>query len=93
MKHLLLLSKSALMLTILRLVRHQTSDVVKVCSNVYHLQVGDRVAIEPGVPCKSCDFCKNGTYNCKLGNCPLTTIDSSDYYLTNYYQFFSSLFN
>ena len=27
---------------------------------------GDRVAIEPGVPCRYCDFCKSGRYNlCK----------------------------
>ena len=24
------------------------------------LKVGDRVAIEPGVPCGGCDFCKTG---------------------------------
>ncbi|KAA8498158.1 Sorbitol dehydrogenase [Porphyridium purpureum] len=27
------------------------------------LQVGDRVAIEPGVPCRACEFCKVGRYN------------------------------
>ena len=26
-------------------------------------QVGDRVAIEPGVPCRMCGFCKKGVYN------------------------------
>ena len=27
---------------------------------------GDRVAIEPGVPCRYCDLCKTGKYNlCK----------------------------
>ena len=24
---------------------------------------GDRVTIEPGVPCRRCDFCKTGRYN------------------------------
>jgi len=24
---------------------------------------GDRVTIEPGVPCRRCDFCKGGRYN------------------------------
>ena len=24
---------------------------------------GDRVAIEPGVPCRMCDYCKHGRYN------------------------------
>ncbi len=31
--------------------------------NVKHLAVGDRVAIEPGVPCRFCDQCKTGKYN------------------------------
>ena len=25
--------------------------------------VGDRVAIEPGVPCRVCSYCKEGRYN------------------------------
>lgn len=25
--------------------------------------IGDRVAIEPGVPCRVCQFCKIGKYN------------------------------
>lgn len=28
-----------------------------------NLKTGDRVAIEPGVPCRLCDHCKNGRYN------------------------------
>ena len=28
-----------------------------------NLQVGDRVAIEPGVPCGRCEFCVSGVYN------------------------------
>ncbi|RWS20123.1 sorbitol dehydrogenase-like protein, partial [Leptotrombidium deliense] len=28
-----------------------------------HLQIGDRVTIEPGVPCRNCDFCLQGLYN------------------------------
>lgn len=27
------------------------------------LQIGDRVAIEPGVPCRICTYCKEGRYN------------------------------
>lgn len=35
--------------------------------NVKNLKVGDRVAIEPGVPCRICDHCKTGVYNLCLG--------------------------
>lgn len=43
---------------------HTASGVVcKVGANVKHLVVGDRVAIEPGVPCRVCSFCKTGKYN------------------------------
>ena len=28
-----------------------------------HLKPGDRVAIEPGVACRKCDYCKTGKYN------------------------------
>ncbi|GFS80503.1 sorbitol dehydrogenase [Nephila pilipes] len=31
--------------------------------NVKHLKPGDRVCIEPGVPCRKCEFCKGGHYN------------------------------
>jgi len=37
--------------------------VVEVGSNVKNLKVGDRVAVEPGIPCWKCDFCKTGRYN------------------------------
>ncbi|XP_013112382.1 sorbitol dehydrogenase [Stomoxys calcitrans] len=43
---------------------HEAAGVVaKVGAKVKHLQVGDRCAIEPGVPCYICDFCKGGSYN------------------------------
>lgn len=32
-------------------------------SAVQNLKPGDRVAIEPGVPCRHCDFCRSGSYN------------------------------
>ncbi|XP_061831219.1 sorbitol dehydrogenase-like [Nerophis lumbriciformis] len=38
-------------------------QVIKVGSAVKHLQVGDRVAIEPGVPREIDEFFKNGRYN------------------------------
>ncbi|KAE8748489.1 hypothetical protein FOCC_FOCC004783 [Frankliniella occidentalis] len=40
-----------------------SGTVAKVGKNVTHLKPGDRVAIEPGVPCKNCTACMNGKYN------------------------------
>jgi L-iditol 2-dehydrogenase len=37
--------------------------IVEVGYNVEHLKVGDRVALEPGVPCGHCEFCISGKYN------------------------------
>lgn len=37
--------------------------VVAVHPSVKSLAVGDRVALEPGVPCQSCDQCLTGHYN------------------------------
>ena len=37
--------------------------VVEVGSNVTHLKVGDKVALEPGKTCGECEFCKSGKYN------------------------------
>ena len=37
--------------------------VVEIGSNVGNLKVGDRVAVEPGIPCWHCEFCKSGKYN------------------------------
>lgn len=43
---------------------HEASGVVcKTGKNVKNLKIGDRVAIEPGVPCRICDYCKTGNYN------------------------------
>ena len=43
---------------------HEASGVIEsVGSGVKHLSPGDRVAIEPGVPCKTCDICESGRYN------------------------------
>ncbi|KAI4482059.1 hypothetical protein M0804_009078 [Polistes exclamans] len=49
------------------IIGHESSGIVaKLGKNVKNLKVGDRVAIEPGVPCRECTFCKNGRYNlCK----------------------------
>ncbi|KAM5354424.1 hypothetical protein ACJ41O_001073 [Fusarium nematophilum] len=37
--------------------------VVEVGGKVRNVRVGDRVAIEPGVPCRRCDYCRSGAYN------------------------------
>ncbi|CAK9804355.1 Sorbitol dehydrogenase [Anthophora plagiata] len=49
------------------IIGHESSGVVvKLGQNVKNLKVGDRVAIEPGVSCRMCKFCKEGRYNlCK----------------------------
>ncbi|MBS4206870.1 NAD(P)-dependent alcohol dehydrogenase [Bacillus sp. FJAT-50079] len=38
-------------------------EIVEVGPLVSNVAVGDRVAIEPGVACGRCSFCKNGRYN------------------------------
>lgn len=43
---------------------HEAAGVVtEIGSAVTTLKVGDRVAIEPGVPCRLCVHCKTGRYN------------------------------
>ena len=37
--------------------------VVKTGEDVTSLKVGDRVALEPGITCGTCEFCKAGKYN------------------------------
>lgn len=46
------------------LLGHECSgEVIKVGKNVTNLKVGDKVAIEPQIPCGKCEFCKEGRYN------------------------------
>jgi L-iditol 2-dehydrogenase len=43
---------------------HEVSgEVAKVGSEVTNVSVGDRVAIEPGTPCRDCKECKAGRYH------------------------------
>lgn len=37
--------------------------VVEIGEDVTDLKVGDRVALEPGLPCGKCEFCRKGQYN------------------------------
>ncbi|XP_050393205.2 sorbitol dehydrogenase [Patella vulgata] len=46
------------------LLGHECAGIVsKLGEGVINLKVGDRVAIEPGVPCRQCEWCKSGRYN------------------------------
>ncbi len=38
-------------------------EVVALGPDVGTLKVGDRVAMEPGIPCRRCDYCLSGRYN------------------------------
>jgi len=43
---------------------HESSGIVaKVGSGVTSLKIGDRVALEPGIPCRRCERCREGKYN------------------------------
>lgn len=43
---------------------HEASGIVhEIGSGVKNVKVGDRVAIEPGIPCRRCKRCKAGKYN------------------------------
>ncbi|MBC7217295.1 MAG: NAD(P)-dependent alcohol dehydrogenase [Candidatus Caldatribacterium sp.] len=43
---------------------HECSgEVVEVGKGVTHLKPGDRVTMEPGIPCGKCEFCRSGRYN------------------------------
>lgn len=37
--------------------------VTQVGKNVHHLNIGDKVALEPNKTCGHCEFCKSGKYN------------------------------
>ena len=38
-------------------------DVVEVGKGVKKFKVGDRVTVEPGIPCRQCEWCKRGEYH------------------------------
>lgn len=67
------------------IIGHESSGVVvKKGSKVSNLEIGDRVACEPGVSCRYCDFCKSGKYNlCKeMKFCATPPVDGN---LTKFY--------
>lgn len=46
------------------IIGHECAGFIEeVGSEVKTLEVGDRVALEPGISCQSCHLCKNGRYN------------------------------
>lgn len=38
-------------------------EIVEIGKNVKNVTIGDRVAVEPGVTCGRCEYCKEGRYN------------------------------
>lgn len=43
---------------------HESSGIVtSIGSNVTSLKIGDKVAMEPGIPCRRCKPCRGGKYN------------------------------
>jgi L-iditol 2-dehydrogenase len=38
-------------------------EVVRIGKNVTNFKIGDKVALEPGIPCGKCRFCLEGKYN------------------------------
>jgi len=43
---------------------HESSGVVvETGSKVKDLKAGDRVALEPGIPCRRCEYCRKGSYH------------------------------
>ncbi|CAH0718110.1 unnamed protein product, partial [Brenthis ino] len=59
--------------------------VVEVGSKVTNVAVGDRVAVEPTQPCRSCELCKQGRYNLCTKPCYCSTTDAMGN-LCNYYK-------
>ncbi|KAF2137971.1 uncharacterized protein K452DRAFT_328924 [Aplosporella prunicola CBS 121167] len=64
---------------------HESSGTVQRCgTQVRTLQPGDRVAIEPGVPCRRCDHCRAGAYNL-CAECVFAATPPCDGTLARYY--------
>ncbi|KAE8383710.1 chaperonin 10-like protein [Aspergillus bertholletiae] len=64
---------------------HESSGVVvETGSMVSHLKPGDRVALEPGVPCRRCEYCRKGSYH-HCGNMIFAATPPWDGTLAKYY--------
>ncbi|KAH9423985.1 hypothetical protein DERP_005570 [Dermatophagoides pteronyssinus] len=66
---------------------HEPSAVVMECGpQVTNLKPGDRVAVEPAIPCLKCEFCRSGRYNlCPISNRQSHGLPNSDGSLRRYY--------
>lgn len=42
---------------------HESAGQVVAVGSGVSLKIGDRVTLEPGVPCRTCGYCRDGTYN------------------------------
>jgi len=43
---------------------HESAGIVERCDpTVKSLKPGDHVALEPGIPCRTCECCQTGKYN------------------------------
>ncbi|CAG9994402.1 unnamed protein product [Clonostachys byssicola] len=64
---------------------HESAGVVaQVGSRVTSLKVGDRVAMEPGLACLRCEFCKSGSYG-QCGSMQFAAADGYDGTLQGFY--------
>ncbi len=53
--------------------------IIDIGNNCSNFKVGDRVAIEPGVPCGKCNYCLEGHYNCCENISFMSTAKKSKY--------------
>lgn len=64
---------------------HESSGVVaEVGSKVKDLQIGDKVALEPGIPCRRCEYCRKGSYHI-CGDMVFAAMPPFDGTLAKYY--------
>lgn len=47
-------------------IHHAEINMFTVGSKVKNLKPGDRVALEPGATCRTCEACKSGKYEVRL---------------------------
>lgn len=45
------------------IIGHESAGEIVAVGPGSNLQIGDRVTLEPGVPCRKCSYCRSGMYN------------------------------